>query len=723
MAQYELNLKDYWFIVRKKKFLIMVTTFLVGIFSFVFSNYNKPVLLYKAATQVRVERNTTFSGLMLEVIRWTSWNDMETNARVVKSFSLIKDVAQKLGYINPDMRPGDILNDEKAIKEISRIQANTSATQISKTNILEISVTSEDPHEAQLLANTITETFREENIRLNNKNVIEAKVLIEDLLTKQNYQLTEAEENLKRFRRSESVFGLNKNTNYVKDEYLATKKDLEKIRKQKKAVEGIYEQLKGQDLSAYEAFNTVFITPILDKFGKPLRELITEKEFLLLDYTEDHPAVIKVQRQISGLRSEVLQFLRSKVKNLENEEKLTQSVLSRSKDRARSVLDYEMRFKKLVRDINLNENMVSFLKEKYQEALIRESSPIEEIYIVKPALLPKEPLNPHHTAKPTMIGVIIGLIIGMVAAFLAESLDPTIGTIEQVESYLGIRSLGIIHYATEESIFKYMKKHDIHVENERMMKHILYLITFYAPKFLASEMYRAIRTTLQFVAKEKKAKSLLITSAADREGKTAVSTNLAFSLAQIGKKTLLIDADFRRPRIYKVFGIDREPGLADVLLGNCEVTEAIRDATDIMMGDLNIKTLLSSPGLDNLHIMTSGMQVRESVEVLQSSRMDSLMEHLKKLYDYIIIDTTPITPVGDAVVLGTKVDGTILVYRVGRVSQAILKRAKLQMDMMKVKILGIIFNGLQQDALKEMNYTSAYKVYKYYHADSKDNAL
>ena len=454
MAQYELNLKDYWFIIRKKKFLIMVTTFLVGIFSFVFSNYNKPVLLYKAATQVRVERNTTFSGLMLEVIRWTSWNDMETNARVVKSFSLIKNVAQKLGYINPDMSPVDILNDEKAIEEIGRIQANTTATQIEKTNILQINVTSEDPREAQLLANTITETFREENIRLNNKNVIEAKGLIEDLLQKQNYQLAEAEENLKRFRQSEDFFGFNQSTTEVTDGYLTTKKGLEEIRNQKKAVEEIYEELQGKDLSVPGVANRIFATPVLERFHKLLREYITEEKSLLLDYTEEHPDVIKVCTQISGLGSEILQFLQSKIRTLENEERLTQGVLSQSKNRVGSVLDYEMRVKKLVRDITLNENMVSFLKEKYQEALIRESSPIEEVYIVKPALLPTEPINPHHTAKPTMIGVIIGLIIGMVAAFLAESLDPTIATIEQVESYLGIRSLGIIHYATQDNIIK-----------------------------------------------------------------------------------------------------------------------------------------------------------------------------------------------------------------------------------------------------------------------------
>ena len=722
MAQYELNLKDYWFIVRKKKLLIISITLLVGIFSFLFSNHNRPVLLYKASTQVRVERNTTFSGLMLEVIRWTSWNDMETNARLVKSFSLIETVVKKLGYIKPDMSTGDILKDEKAIEAISRIQSNTAASQIEKTNILEISVTLEDPHEAQLLANSITETFREENIKLNNKNVLEAKSLIENLLQKQDNLLTDAEENLKSFRRNEGVIGFKQNTGYITDEYLASKKDLELIQKQRKSFELIYEQLEDKELSNYKAFNTVFINPDLEKFHQRLRELVTENETLLLDFTKDHPAVIKVQRQIVGLKSEILQFLKSKIHRLQEEEELAHNTLYQSKDKAKSVLDYEMRYKKLARDVNLNENMVSYLKEKYQEALIRESSPIEEVYIVKPALLPKEPINPHHTVKPTMIGVIIGLIMGMVAAFLAESLDPTISTIEEVESYLDVRALGIIHYASQENILKYLKNHDIKIENERMLKHILYLITFYAPKFLASEMYRGLRTTLQFAAKERKAQSLLITSAADREGKTAVSTNLAFSLAQIGKKTLLIGADFRRPQIYKIFGIDREPGLADVLLGNCEWIEAIRDATDIMLGDLNIKRLISSPGLDNLHIMTCGMQIKESVEALQSNRMDELMEELKKHYDYIIIDSTPIIPVGDALVLGTKVDQTILVYRVGRVSQALLKRAKLQLDMMKINILGVIFNGLQQDALKEMVYTSAYKIYKYYSSDPKDKS-
>jgi len=150
-----------------------------------------------------------------------------------------------------------------------------------------------------------------------------------------------------------------------------------------------------------------------------------------------------------------------------------------------------------------------------------------------------------------------------------------------------------------------------------------------------------------------------------------------------------------------------------VLLGNQKWEDVIRDAADILMGNISIENAISTPGLDNLHIMTCGIPSIQSVEILQSHHMDGLMEQLKKQYDYIIIDTTPIIPVSDAIVLASKVDGTIIVYRVGKVSQMLLKRAKLQLDTVKPKIIGVIFNGLKQDSLKEI-YSSGYKIYQYY---------
>jgi Mrp family chromosome partitioning ATPase/uncharacterized protein involved in exopolysaccharide biosynthesis len=714
MPQYELNLKDYWFIIRKRKSLIVLITLLIGVFSFIFSYIKRPIPLYQASTQVRIERNSTFSGLLLEVIRWTSWNDMETNARIVKSFSLIENVAKKLGYIDPNMNTMDILNNENAINAISRIQSQISASQISSTNILEISVTSEKPHEAQSLANTITETFRQENIGLNNRRIIEAKALVEDLLGKQNHRLIEAEEDLKEFRRGNGLFnGYSQTSGHISAEYMKAEKKLEEIGKLKKTTRWMIEELNHKGASIYDVFNTIFLTPDLEEFSNNLQELVTEKEALLLDYTEEHPAVKKLQKQIVGIKSDILSHLRSKLKNLQKDEKFAQNIISSLEGKAQLFLDYEIGYNRILRDIDLNEKIVTFLKEKYQEVLIRESGPIEEIYIIRPALLPKEPINPHNSKKSSMIGTIIGLIIGMVASFLAESLDPTISTIEEVESYLDVPALGMIPYMTQEHIEKYLRKHAIKIDNKKVMENIMYLITLCVPKFLTSEMYRTLRTTLQFTADEKKIKSLLITSAVDGEGKTAVSVNLAFALSQIGKKTLLIGGDFRRPKLHKIFGIDRAPGLVDVLLGNCTWKKAVRDVADILLGNLSVKNAISSPGLDNLHIMTCGIPTIQSVEILHSNHLDNLLNQLKTHYDYIIFDSTPIIPVSDAISLSSKVDGTIIVYRVGKVSQMLLKRAKVQLEYVKANVLGIIFNGLKQDALKEI-YTSGYKIYQYY---------
>ncbi|MGA1864740.1 MAG: tyrosine-protein kinase family protein, partial [bacterium] len=163
----------------------------------------------------------------------------------------------------------------------------------------------------------------------------------------------------------------------------------------------------------------------------------------------------------------------------------------------------------------------------------------------------------------------------------------------------------------------------------------------------------------------------------------------------------------------KIFGIEREPGLVNVLLGNCTWKKAVRDVADILLGNLSIKNAISMPGLDNLHIMTCGVPTIQSVEILHSDHMDNLLNQLKTHYDYIIFDSTPIIPVSDAISLSSKVDGTIIVYRVGNVSQMLLKRAKVQLEYVKANVLGIIFNGLKQDALKEI-YTSGYKIYQYY---------
>ncbi|MGA1823664.1 MAG: GumC family protein [bacterium] len=711
MAQYVLNLKDYWFIIHKRRVLVITITLLVGILSFIFAQFNKPVPIYKASAQLSIERNSTVAGLMLEVVRWTSWNDIETNARIIKSFALIEKVAKKIGYIDPQMNSEDVLKDKDAIQKISAIQAQTSADQIAQSNILEVTVKSRNAGEAQILANTIAEAFVEENYERNNRRVKEAKTFIEKLQEKQTKQLETTEEKLRAFRKGNKIFSLDQTMGFITEDYLKAKNELEMIQKEKKDCFWMIEQLNDKKSTNKNIFDILYKANDMEEFIERLNTLQFEKETLLVDYTLEHPEVKKINRKLDRLKSDMLRHLKFKLVRLERQEEAAQDLLRSKEKYAESTLEYEAKYEKLARDVSMNEKMVSFMKEKHQESLIRESEPITEIYIVKPALMPEKPINPHDRVKPTFVGFVMGLILGMLAAFIMENLDSSINTIEEVEKYLSIPALGSIPFITLDRIEKYLIKHDIEIDDEKVYKNMIYLVTLYAPKFTISETYRSLRTNIQFTAEDKR--TFVVTSTLAGEGKSTVAINLAFALSQIGKKTLLIEADFRKPKIHHVFGITREPGLADILFENCEWQEAVRDVPDILMGHLNIQNFIMSPGLDNLHIMTCGMSCRQPVEILQSKQMDNTLEQLKKEFEYIIIDAPPIMPVNDAVVMGSKVDAVILVYRVGRVNQMLLKRAKLQMDAVKANVLGIIFNGLKPDSLKEMYSTGYYYYYDY----------
>ncbi|MGA1867613.1 MAG: GumC family protein [bacterium] len=711
MAQYVLNVKDYWFIIRKRRVLVITITLLVGILSFIFAQLNKPVPIYQATAQLSLEKNSTVAGLMLEVVRWTSWNDIETNARIIKSFSLIEKVAKKIGYIDQEMSSNDILKDPDAINTISKIQSQVTAEQVSQSNIIEIKVRSKNANEAQLLANTIADAFIEENYHRNNRRVKEAKTFIERLQEKQALQLADAEEKLKAFRRANKVFSLDQTMGFITEDYLKAKNELENIEKEKKACVWMIEQLSSEENQTNKIFDIIYKIPDLNEFIERLNNLQFEMETLLLDYTMEHPEVKKVQKKMLSVKSEIIKHLKFKLVRLERQQETAREILKTKEQYAQSTLEYESKYEKLARDVSMTEEIVNFLKEKHQEALIRESEPITEVYIVKPALIPQKPMNPHDRLKPTFVGFIMGLILGMLAAFIMENLDSSINTIEEVEKYLATPALGNIPFITLERIEKYLIKHDIEIDDEKVFKNMIYLVTLYAPKFTISETYRTLRTSIQFAAEDRK--TFVITSTLDGEGKTTVAINLAFALSQIGKKTLLIEADFRKPKIHHVFGITREPGLADALFENCDWRKAIRDVPDILMGHLNIQNFIMSPGLDNLHIMTCGLKCRQPVEILQSKQMDTLLEEFKKEFDYIIIDAPPIMPVNDAVVIGSKVEAAIIVYRVGRVNQMLLKRAKLQLDAVKAHVLGIIFNGLKPDSLKEMYSTGYYYYYDY----------
>lgn len=215
------------------------------------------------------------------------------------------------------------------------------------------------------------------------------------------------------------------------------------------------------------------------------------------------------------------------------------------------------------------------------------------------------------------------------------------------------------------------------------------------PRSTVSEAYRTLRTNIQYYGLDEPLKCLLFTSAGPAEGKSATIANLAITIAQQGKKVLLVDADLRRPMLHSAFNIGRSGGLTAVISGAMELDDAV------MLTDV-----------ENLYLMPTGPIPPNPSELLGTNRAQQLFEYLKDVFDMVLVDSPPLLPVTDAAVLSRYADGVVLVVRSGQTTKEALLQAQHQLLNAKARILGTVLNDVSID---RSNYH-----YYYYYYGSRD---
>lgn len=207
------------------------------------------------------------------------------------------------------------------------------------------------------------------------------------------------------------------------------------------------------------------------------------------------------------------------------------------------------------------------------------------------------------------------------------------------------------------------------------------LVTQVDPMSSASEAFRVLRTNLQFMGLDRPLKTLLVTSATPSEGKSTVAANLAIAFAQAGGSVCLVDADLRRPRIAKIFGVDNWKGLTNAVV-----------SLNGLEGYLTL-----APRVAGLTLLTSGPVPPNPAEVLASARMGLLLENLRDRFDTLIVDTPPLLAVTDAAVLAPKADGVLMVVRSGHVARKQTARAKEALEAVKARVLGTVLTAVEAE--------------------------
>lgn len=709
MAQYDINLREYWRIIRKRKAFVILVTAILTIFSAGLAIIRAPSPVYEATSTIKFEKSVSPLGLYAKVFSWGPGSDIETQMAVIKSYPVFQKVALAMGLTgkaeDSDTRLGQV---------ITNLQSQVKVTQEGYSNIVNITVTATSPEFAAALANQVALAYKQSHAQEINQRTAEAIKFIKGQLEVVGERLGKSEEELKRFREDHNIVALTTQSSNLLSRANSVETRLAEIMEAKRELEDVMNRIKeapSNPLSSTKSFSSEKASALYQKLNSRLIDLMIKRDALLVQFTSSHPQLVEVNKQILKITQKMITELESQLNvQADKGEKLSEQS-DIIKQEIQSLPTKGLELSRLEREVDRANQVYSLLESKYQEALIQDAEKPEEVAIVRPAFEPSEPINPPDIASSAILGAMIGLVLGLVFAFIVETFDTSLGAIEDVEETIGLPVLGLIPHIEPKDIQPSLKdKYKQDIADDTLVREAR-LIPNFGPQSILAESFRSLRTNIQTSLLEKNIKSIVVTSASPLEGKTSVAANLAISMAQGGLRSLLVDADLRKPTIHTILGLDTSPGVTEYLLSNYDLSETVRTVTDVMMGEMSMDRIMLTPGIDNLHIMTCGTVPLNPAELMQSDKFKSFMEEVHNQYDVILLDTPPLISAADASILAMNADGVLLVYMAGKVARGILKRAKAQLEQVKANIIGVVLNGVKAEI--SLDYDKYYRYYYY----------
>lgn len=605
-----------------------------------------------------------------------------TQMRVLQSDPVLRLVLQK---VDPTAA-GQTLGPHRLTVHDLAAGLKVSGTEAS--HVLDITYDSTDPQIAARILNTLGNEYIQQDLESRIDRSRQTATWLNQQMDDLKQKLRKSEAALQDYARRSNLILAPDQSSAADARLRLLENDLEKAEAERITKQAAYENVQGGD----EELATL-PDPADQEYQMKLSELRRTQTELLAVFKPDYYKVKRVEAQIREVQTAearhkdaVLRRIKDEFDSGKRREELLQKAYAQQArvvtDQSAKTVDYEV----LKREVETNRQVYEAMLQKVKGFHIASAMLSSNARVIEPADVPFRPALPN---KP--LDAVLGLLTGFFAGIALVMLRRRNETIRQPgDTRLAIHTqeLGVIPSAkTERRLLKASGEFAV----ERMVSQI-------APT-VVGESFRSARASLVFASERSGSSVFLISSLTSGEGKTTVVSNLGISLAEVGKRIVLIDADQSRPRLHSIFEVSNRFGLADVLKDN-------RDLKDIPSS-----SFVTATEIEGLHVLPSGSGTPGSSRLLYSGKMVNLLKRLRNEFEMVLVDTPPLMLLSDARVLGRLTDGVILVFRAGKTTMESAQAVHQQLSEDNIDVVGTILNDWTPE-----NGTGPYPYTKYeYH--------
>jgi polysaccharide biosynthesis transport protein len=548
-----------------------------------------------------------------------------------------------------------------------------------------------DPKIAAQAVNTLAQLYIEQSLEFRYTQSSEATGWLSQRLTEQQAKVEQAERALQEYREKEGLVNLEERQGLADQKLTAFGAAASEARTARIAKQTVFERMRSTPTAELATSPLVLSNAVIQRLRSRLAELQAEQARLSDSLGDKHPDMIRVRAEakaaedkIAAEIQDILRSVESDYRTAVQQEEGLQANFEAAKKEALEINRKAIEYGVLKREVESNQQLFQNLMNRTKETGLEAELKSTNIRVVEKAEVPQAPVFPRR-ARNLQLALLLGLAAGIALCLLFEHFDSTLKTPEDVKLHLGLPFLGMVPDVGAEPLPDGPRKAPLFLKD---------------PRSKVSESYRVLRTNLIFSSAERSGRAVIVSSASPGEGKTTTAANLAACLAQNGARVLVVDADLRRPTLHLHFGVGTTPGLSDVIVGKCEVADAIQ-----------------SSGFKGLRILTCGYIPPDPAELLGSARMKDVVRAVRGLYDWVLVDTPPLLAMADAAVLCSLADGVVLVVGAEISGKPAIQRAIEQVRSVGGRITGVVLNkvDLERNSFYYGQYYGEY--YKNYYAD------